>query len=101
MDAETYRVDIAVEVPPPATPDRYSRAVAGLTRLLPTDAQTLRLDSIEADPDGLARVAVRVNAHGPAQALRTVAMALETMALEVGRYDDLGPMRRCVVERLD
>jgi hypothetical protein len=101
VDAETYRVDIAFEVPPPASPGRYSRTVANLARLLPPDAQTLRVESTDADPDGLARVAVRVNARGPAQALRTLAMALETIALEGDRLEELGPMRRCVVERLD
>jgi hypothetical protein len=74
---------------------------ASLARLLPEGSQTLRIESAAASPDGLARVAARVSADGPAQALRDVSRVLEIIAAEAGRLDDLGEMRRCFVERVD
>jgi hypothetical protein len=102
MDSETYRVDIAFEVAPqPPDPARLGRAATRLAELLPRDALTLRIEGATATPDGLTRVAARVHANGPAQALRDVSRALELIAAEVGKLDDIGPMRRCMVERVD
>jgi hypothetical protein len=41
-----------------------------------------------------------VPAFGPAQALRDLARSLELIAAEAGLLDELGPMRRTVVEYL-
>jgi hypothetical protein len=100
MDAETYRVDIAFEVLAEPDPDRIAKVAYELGRLLPAGSQTLLLSSTAASPDGLARVAATVHAAGPAMALHHVAQALELMAAEVGRLEDVGPMRRAVVEYL-
>jgi hypothetical protein len=98
MDAETYRVDIAFELLADPRPELLGRTVDRFVRLLPHGAQPMAIESKDASADGLARVAATVPAHGPAQALRDVARALEVMAAESGRLDEVGPMRRTVVE---
>ena len=100
MDVETYRVDIAFEVGH-IDPARVTHLAASLARLLPEQAQTLRIEAAADAPDGLARVAARVRAPGPAQALRDVSSVLEVIAIEGGEFGDMGAMRRCFVERLD
>ncbi len=100
MDAETYRVDIAFEVHH-IDPARVTHLATSLARLLPEEAQTLRIEAAAASPDGLARIAAKVSAPGPAQALRDVSRVLEIIAIEGGEFGDLGAMRRCFVERLD
>jgi hypothetical protein len=100
MDAETYRVDLAFEVTAKPDPDRLAQVTARLAALLPPGAQTLRVDAPAGNSDGLARIAARVHAHGPAQALRDVARTVEIIAAEAGHLDNLGPMRRTVVEYL-
>ena len=96
--AETYRVDVAFEVFSAPDPERQGQIVGKIIRLLPEGSQPLLAESTAASPDGLARIAATVPAHGPAQALRDVAQAIELMAAEVGSLDDLGRMRRTVVE---
>ena len=100
MKAETYRVEIAFELRGGPDPDRHGQAVDGFVRLLPPGSEPLFAESPAASPDGLARVAATVPAHGPAQALRDVARAVEVEAAEIGRLEELGPMRRTVVEYL-
>jgi hypothetical protein len=100
VDAETYRVDIAFEVlgdrrDPGAVADFATKLAA----MLP-GSQTLRIEAPGATPDGLARIAASVEAHGPAQALRDVARTIELIVAQQGRLDELGPMRRTVVEYL-
>jgi hypothetical protein len=98
MDAETYRVDIAFEYAGP--PTRPGMVAERLATLLPPGSQLLRGESTAASPDGLARIAATVPAFGPAQALRDLARSLELIAAEAGLLDELGPMRRTVVEYL-
>jgi hypothetical protein len=98
MDADTYRVDIAYELLAEPDPEQFGQAVEKFVRLLPQGSQTLLVESNAARPDGLARVAATVPARGPAQALRDVARALEVMAFELGLLDEVGAMRRTVVE---
>jgi len=98
MKAETYRVDIAFEVRGGPDPDRHGQAVDRFVRLPPPGSEPLLAESPAASPDGLARLVATVPAHGPAQALRDVHRAVEVMVAEIGRLEELGPMRRTVVE---
>jgi hypothetical protein len=98
MNADTYRVDIAFEQLAEPEPRQFGQAVDRFVRVLPPGSEALLAESTAARADGLARVAATVPAHGPAQALRDVARALELMAAEFGGLDELGPMRRTVVE---
>ena len=100
MKADTYRVDIAFELRGSPDPDRHGQAVDRFVHLLPPGSQPLLAESPAASPDGLAKLAATVPAHGPAQALRDVHHAVEVMVAEIGRLEELGPMRRTVVEYL-
>ena len=98
MKAEAYRVEIAFEVRGGPDPDLHGQAIDRFVRLLPPGSEPLLAESSAASDDGLARLAATVPAHGPAQALRDVHRAVEVMAAEIGRLEELGPMRRTVVE---
>jgi hypothetical protein len=100
MNADTYRVEIAFDLYVKLEPAGLGRAVDRFVQLLPPGSETLAIESKDASSDGLARVAAMVPARGPAQALRDVARALEVIAAEAGKLDDMGPMRRTVVEYL-
>jgi hypothetical protein len=100
MGADTYRVEIAFDLLAEPDPKRLVGAAVRFVRLLPPGSEALVIESKAAGSDGLARVAATVPAHGPAEALRDVARAVEVMAAEAGRLDALGPMRRAFVEYL-
>ena len=101
MKADTYRVDIAFELRGGPDPDLHGKALDRFVHLLPPGSEPLLAESSAASPDGLFRLAATVPAHGPAQALRDVHRAVEVTVTEIGRLDELGPMRRTVVEYLD
>ena len=100
MFADRYRVDIAFETYGQRDPRAVGEVAAQLVEMLPDDSETLRVEAPAASPDDLARIAATVTANGPAEALRTVAWTIEAIAAQQGRLEDLGPMRRTVVEYL-
>ncbi|HEY7054077.1 MAG TPA: hypothetical protein VH496_18380 [Mycobacterium sp.] len=101
MDPETYRVDMAFEVlTERRDPAAIAEIAARLAAMLP-GSRSLRVEGPRAMPDGLAHIAATVRARGPAQALRDVSRTVELIAAERGTLDEVGPMRRTVVEYID